>query len=349
MDNLNLKLLPKIIVVLGPTASGKSDLAVKLALRLSSRQRRGLPEAAGQAKKKFGINGAEIISADSRQVYKGLDIGSGKITKKEMRGVPHHLLDVASPRKTFTVAQYQKLAKKAIKKILAKNKLPIICGGTGFYIDTLIYNYQLPEVPPQLKLRKQLEKKSVGELFNQLKKIDPRRAKTIDRYNKRRLIRALEIVLTTKKSVPLLDATACDSVSSYDVLFIGVKKSPEELKKLIAKRLKKRLKQGMINEVKKLRHQGLSWQRLDDFGLEYRFVSRYLRGLITKKEMVDLILKESWRYAKRQMTWFSASARGRCASGAKGGSASGGKKDKETIWIDNPQKAFAICRDFLCL
>lgn len=126
----------KIIVILGPTASGKSELAVKLALRLCS----------GQAKK-FGIKGAEIISADSRQVYKGMDIGTGKITKREMRGVPHYLLDVASPKRVFTVTQYQKLAKKAIANIIKCGKIPIICGGTGLYIDSIIYDTKFPEVP----------------------------------------------------------------------------------------------------------------------------------------------------------------------------------------------------------
>ena len=160
----------KIIVVLGPTSSGKSDLAVALALRLSS----------GQAQKKFGIRGAEIISADSRQVYQGMNLGSGKITKKEMRGVPHYLLDVASPKRRFTAAQYKKLAQATIKKIHRQNKLPIICGGTGFYIQALTDNLALPKVKPNLKLRAQLEKLSTPKLYQQLKKLDPRRAKNID-------------------------------------------------------------------------------------------------------------------------------------------------------------------------
>jgi len=335
--------LSKIIVILGPTASGKSELAVKLALRLSS----------GQAKKLYGINGAEIVSADSRQVYKGLNIGSGKITpdtknslnfstgqvKKKYifthKGIPHHCIDVASPKRIFTVAQYQKLAKRALEKILAKNKLPIICGGTGFYIDALIYNYHLPEVPPQPNLRKQLEKKSAEELFKQLKKLDPRRAKNIDRCNKRRLIRALEIILTTGKIVPpknYLILRSHDKIVNYEILKIAIKKSPEQLKKSISQRLKERLKQGMVKEVEKLHGQGLSWQRLDNLGLEYRYVSRYLRGFINKKEMVDSILKESWHYAKRQMTWF--------------------KNDKEIIWIHpHTNKGLnyiiKLCKEFL--
>ena len=322
---------PKIIVVLGQTASGKSEFAVKLA-------------------KKFNPPvGGEIISADSRQVYKGLDIGSGKIIKKEMKGVPHHLLDITSPKRTFTVYQYQKLAKKALKDIIKRGKIPIICGGTGLYIDSIIYGIKFPEVPPNPKLRKKLEKRTTEELFKQLQKLDPRRAQNIDKYNRRRLIRALEIILITNKPIP--NAITNDSkISPYNFLKIGIKKSPEELKKLIAKRLKKRIKIGMIKEVKNLRNPptggGLSWQRLDDLGLEYRYVSRFLRQRAQiyadltltnaekkkmvekiKKEMVDLILKESWQYAKRQMTWF--------------------KKNGQIRWIKNEKEAYKIIKRFL--
>lgn len=298
----------KVLVILGPTASGKSDLAVRLAKKLSP------------------YGGAEVISADSRQVYKGLDIGSAKITKKEMMNIPHHLLDIASPKRVFTASQYQKLGEKAINKITKKGKLPIICGGTGFYIDTLVYNLNLPEVPPQKQLRKKLEKETAEFLFKKLKKLDPRRAKTIDPNNKRRLIRALEIVLTTKKPVAPISFS---KKKQYDVLRIGIKKDPKELKKIIHKRLVKRISQGMIKEVQNLHDSGLSWNRLDDLGLEYRYVSRYLRGIISKKEMMELIEKESWQYAKRQTTWF--------------------KREKDIIWISSPQKAFSICLDWLGL
>ena len=242
----------KLIVVLGPTASGKSGLAVKIAKR---------------------FNG-EVISADSRQVYKRMDIGTGKITKKEMRGIPHHLLDVASPKKIFTVTQYRKLAIRAIDKILKIGKLPILCGGTGFYIQAVVDGLVIPKVPPDWKLRKKLEKKSVEELYKILKKLDPKRASTIDKKNPRRLIRAIEIVKKTGKPIPALKI----SPLPYPVLMLGVKKSSAELKKLIEKRLVKRLKQGMISEVKKLHNSGVSWKRLDDLGLEYRWLSRYLRS-----------------------------------------------------------------------
>ena len=317
---------PRILVILGPTASGKSDLAVKIALQLSS----------GQAKKLYNINGAEIISADSRQVYKGLDIGAGKVPRDKIsnyqlpitnyyyKGIPHYLLDVANPKRIFTVSQYQRLGHQAIKKILNKNKLPIICGGTGLYIDALIYNYQFPAIPPQKKLRDKLEKKTTKELFNQLKKLDPKRAVNIDRYNKRRLIRAIEIIIATGKPISKLEKS-----SPYDILKIGIKKNSDELKILIEKRLKKRLKQEMIEEVKNLHKKGLTLKRLDSFGLEYRYISRYLQQLITEKEMVALIKKESWLYVKRQLTWF--------------------KKDKNIIWINTPQEAFSKCQDWLGL
>lgn len=290
----------KIVVILGPTASGKSAIAVKLA-------------------KKF--NG-EVISADSRQVYKGMDIGSGKITREEMRGVPHHLLDVASPKRTFTVVQYQKLAARAIQNILRRGKLPILCGGTGLYIDAVIYDYHFPAVPPDPKLRKKLEKQSAGNLFAQLKKLDPQRAEQIDKHNKRRLVRALEVALKTKKPVPPLKRE-----SPYGVLKIGLRPAPEKLKENIKIRLLKRLRRGLITEVKNLHRNGISWKRLDGFGLEYRYVSRFIRGLITKDEMIQAVEKESWRYTKRQMTWW--------------------RRDKQIRWVDGEKSAVAAAERFL--
>lgn len=267
---------PHIIVVCGPTATGKSDYAVTLAKKI----------------------GGEIISADSRQVYIGLDIGSGKITKKEMKGVPHHLLDIASPKSTFTVERFQKLGKRVIADILKHGKTPIICGGTGFYIDSLVYESRFPAVPPNKTLRATLEKKSTEELLSLLKEKDPERAETIDTKNKVRLIRALEIVDTIGK-VPEIKKE-----SPYDIEWIGLDFSDEILKERIHIRLLKRLKGGMIREVENLHTQGLSWKRMRELGLEYRYLADYLTGNLTKEEMTTQLESAIWQYAKRQRTWF---------------------------------------------
>ena len=304
--------MKKIIVILGPTASGKSDLAVKIALWLSSKK----------IKKEFKIEGAEIISADSRQIYRGMDIGTGKITKEEMKGIPHYLLDVASPKRNFTVAQFVDLAKKAISKIFKKKKIPIICGGTWFYIYALVDGYTFPRVKPDWKLRRKLEKKSEKELFEELKKLDPERAKTIDFHNKRKLIRAIEIIKKIGKVPPLKKQPL-----PYPVLFLGIEKNFSELKKSIEKRLKKRLKQGMIEEVKKLRESGVSWKKLESFGLEYEWIAKYLQRKIEKEEMIKKLQKDIEKFAKKQIKVF--------------------KKDKRVIWIKNEKEAKRTARKFL--
>ncbi len=288
---------PKIIAIVGPTASGKSTLAVRIALRLGSKR----------AKKRFGINGAEVVSADSRQVYRGMDIGTGKITKKEMRGIPHHLLDVASPKKNFTVVDFQRLARRAIKKIFAKGKIPILCGGTGFYIDAALYDYALPNVKANSRLRRVLEKQSAEALFIKLQKLDPERAARIDCHNKRRLVRALEIIAATKKPIPSPE-DALRKTSGYEILKIGIALPPQTLKANIHKRLLVRMRHGMIAEAGRLRKNGVSSKRLDDLGLEYRFVNRYLEGLLTRERMIVELEKAIWHYAKRQMTWFRRDA-----------------------------------------
>jgi len=291
----------KLIVILGPTASGKSEMVVKLA-------------------KKFH---GEVISADSRQVYKGMDIGTGKVTKKEMLGITHYLLDVASPKRKFTVTQYRKLTLGAISKIFKKGKVPFLCGGTGFYIQSVVDGILIPEVPPDWELRKKLEKKSAKELFAQLKKIDPKRARTIEKKNPRRLIRAIEIVIKTKKPVPPLKK----SPLPYPVLIVGIKKSKEELKKLIKKRFFKWLKQGFLKEILKLRKFGISWQKIEEFGIHYRVTAQYLQNKITDKEMVENSLKEIQNYAKRQMTWF--------------------KRDQRIQWVKNYKEAEKLVKKFL--
>lgn len=281
----------KLIVILGPTASGKSKIAVKLA-------------------KKF--NG-EIISADSRQVYRGLDIGTGKITKKEMQSIPHHLLDIALPNKIFTVTRYKKLALKAINKIFKKKKIPILCGGTGFYIQAVIDGIIIPEVEPDWKIREKLEKETAEELFKKLKKLDPKRAKIIERKNKRRLIRALEIIIKTKKSVPLVRKKPLP----YPVLMLGIKIEKENLESAIRKRVEKMFRMGLEKEVENLIKKYGWVPALQTIG--YQEWEEYFTGRLDKKEVRDLIILHTKQFAKRQMTWF--------------------KRDKRICWIKKQPEA----------
>ena len=274
----------KILIILGPTASGKSDLAVDLA-------------------RKF--NG-EVISADSRQVYKGLDIGSGKITRKEMKGVPHYLLDVVYPRTIFTVTKFQKLAQKQIKDILKRNKLPIICGGTGFYIQSLVDGIIFPEVKPDLVLRSKLETKTLEELILILDKLNPVRLKTIDFKNSRRLIRAIEIAdslggSTSKDSV--------DNFPKWEFLQIGIKTDKEILWERIEKRFLLRIKQGIITEAKRLHQAGLTYKRFSEIGLAHKYLVFYLKGKITKDKFIEESICAEKKYAKRQLTWFKRDKR----------------------------------------
>ena len=285
----------KIVVILGLTATGKSDLAVKLAKRF----------------------GGEVISADSRQVYKGLDIATGKITKKEMRGVPHHLLSVASPKRNFSAADYKKLAEKKIEEILARRKLPIICGGTGFYISALLGEIELANVPPNKSLRKRLLGSPASKLFSMLKKLDPKRAKTIDAKNPVRLIRAIEIAKAGPAQAK--PARALNSLS-YKIVKIGLNLPEKELKERIHLRTLKRLKQGMIAEAKRLHKQGLSYRKMGELGMEYRLLAEYLNNKITKEQLIEGIEKENWHYAKRQMRWF--------------------KRDKEIRWVKSTNVLF---------
>jgi tRNA dimethylallyltransferase len=282
----------KLIVILGQTSTGKSDFAVEIANKI----------------------GGEIISADSRQVYKGMNLGTGKITKGEMQKVPHHLLDVISPSKIFYVSDFQKLVNKKIEEIIRKNKTPIICGGTGFYIDTIINGTVFPEVSPNKKLRSILDKKTTEQLFEMLKKLDSNRAKRIDKNNKVRLVRAIEIAKALGK-VPILS----ENKNKFDVLKIGLTLPPEILKEGIRIRLLFRIKKGMIREVEKLHENGLSWKRMDNLGLEYRYVALYLQKKMEKEEMIKKLNTEIWHFAKRQKTWF--------------------KRDLNIIWIDPRKKS----------
>ena len=279
----------RLIVIVGPTASGKSELAVRIAKKI----------------------GGEIISADSRQIYRGMDIGSGKVegawtthpeTHKPVftyKHIPHYIIDETSPRSQYSVSMFQKKAHRIITDILKRGKVPILCGGTGHWVDAVVYNETLPEVKPNPKLRKELEQESAASLFKRLQKLDPARSKTIDAHNPRRLIRALEIVIATGKPVPHKTRTAL-----YNTTYIGLNPGMEVLEAKIAKRLKTRFKQGMVSEIEQLHTQGISWKRLESFGLEYKYIALYVQGKLTKGEMEQQLFTAIRQYAKRQLTWW---------------------------------------------
>lgn len=291
----------KVIVILGPTASGKSDIAIKIA-------------------RKF--NG-EIISADSRQIYKGMDIGSGKVTKEEQKLAPHHMLDIVSPNTEYSVAKFKNKSEQIIKDIISRGKLPIICGGTGFWIKAIVDGVVFPEVKPNPALRNMLHSKTSEDLFEEIKKIDPERAKELDPKNKVRIIRALEICNELGK-VP---KPKKQKDTPYDFLQIGIKIEKEDLDSNIEKRLISRFREGMIEEIENLHKSGVPWKRMDDFGLEYRWISRYLQKKISPEEMKEKLYFDIIHYAKRQMTWF--------------------KKDERIIWLENYEEIERKTETFL--
>jgi tRNA dimethylallyltransferase len=274
----------KVIVILGPTASGKTALAISLA-------------------KKFG---GEIISADSRQVYRGMDIGTGKdLRDYRAAKTPYHLIDIVSPRRQYTVAQWQVAAHQTIHDVLRRGKIPIVCGGTGLYVSALVEGYQLSttrlSAAKTKELRARLSKRSLPQLLVQLKKIDPKTYHIIDKQNRRRVERALEIYYETgtPKSVQMKKQPP-----AYSFLVLGIKTDLVSLQQRIAIRLQQRLRRGMIAEVKRLRAQGVSWKRLEDFGLEYRWIARHLQNKLSRVDMVTGLEQDIIHYAKRQATWF---------------------------------------------
>lgn len=277
-----------LIAIVGTNASGKSHLAVDLATYFDG----------------------EVISADSRQVYRGLDIGSGKLTPDEMRGIPHHLVNVAHPNTVFSLAEYQRMAYSAIEDILGRRKLPFLVGGTGLYVSSVTEGYRLPNVPPNQRLREQLALQESKELWSMLAAVDADAAKAIDRNNKRRIIRALEL----HESGTRYTVQAARS-RRYPVLKLGLTWPVDVLRERIHARLIARIKEGMINEVSQLLDAGISRDRLDSFGLEYRHVLYYLEERYgTEGELVELLERDIYRFSRKQMIWF--------------------RKDAEIHWLD---------------
>jgi tRNA dimethylallyltransferase len=297
--------LPKLVVLLGPTASGKSDLGITLAQRFN----------------------AEIISADSRQVYRGLDIGTAKVTPAEQALVPHHVLDVADPRTVYTVAQFQRDAIDAINSINKRGHQPFLVGGSPHYIQAIVDNLDIPHIEPQPELRTQLEKRTLPELLTQLEELDPQSAATIDRNNPRRVIRALEVCLISGKPYSQQRKMA---ELLYQSLLLGLEWPREVLYHRIDARVDERMQQGMVQEVQKLLDAGISHERLEALGLEYRYITRLLRGEFKNEdEMVQRLKYAIHDFTRRQLTWF--------------------RKDKRIVWVNGGdwKQAEEVVRDFL--
>lgn len=271
--------LGKLVVIAGPTASGKSSLGITLALEFHG----------------------EIVSADSRQVYRGLDIGTAKVTPEERAIVPHHLLDVADPRETYTVARFQQEAVQVINEILARGHQPFLVGGSPHYIQAVVDHLVIPPIPPQPELRARLEARPLDDLLTELERLDPTSAANIDRQNPRRIIRALEVCLVTGKPFSVQRRVAAPL---YNCFLLAINWPRTELYARIDRRVDERMQQGMVEEVRVLLAQGLSHERLEALGLEYRFISRLLRGEFrNEQEMVERLKFAIHDFTRRQLTW----------------------------------------------
>ena len=287
---------PKVIVIAGPTASGKTELSIELAKR---------------------ING-EIISSDSMQIYKDMDIGTAKVTPEEMQGIKHYMIDFVSPEQRYSVSDFKKDSEKAIEEILQKRKVPIIVGGTGLYIDSLIYGIEYPKIEFDEEYRNHLMKEAETEeglqnLYNQAKEIDNEAMQIISQNDKKRIIRILEIYKATGKNKTEQEKLSRINGVKYDFRVFAINMDREKLYERINKRVDIMIEQGLVQEVEKLK------QKYNHFptamqGLGYKEVVEYLEEKCTYEEMIEKIKQETRRYAKRQLTWF--------------------RKNKQTIWLD---------------
>ena len=285
----------KVIVICGPTASGKTALSIELAKK---------------------ING-EIVSADSMQIYKDMDIGTAKPTVEEMQGIEHYLIDFVPPDDRYSVADYKIDAKKAIKKILEKGKTPIIVGGTGLYVDSLIYEIEYPNIEFDENYRKELEeqveKQGLDKLYEQAKKIDPQAIEKISKNDKKRILRVLEIYHATGKTKTEQEVESRKKEVEYDYKVFALNWDREKLYERINKRVDIMIEQGLIKEVKQISKKYNKFPTAMQ-GLGYKEVVEYLEGNCTKEEMIEKIKKETRHYAKRQLTWF--------------------RKNSQTIWLN---------------
>lgn len=279
-----------LICVLGPTASGKTRYAVALARELN--RLRGVNASEGSVNA-----GAEILSGDSRQVYRGMDIGTGK-DLSEYEEIPYHLIDIVDAGTKFDLYQYQKAFEKAYKDIIDRGGIPILCGGSGLYLEAATCGYSIPDVPQSPELRAELEAKSTEELISMLAGLKPLHNKT-DIDTRKRLIRALEIAIWQKDHQ--VENTSYLPKKTY---YIGTLVSREERNRRIDARLDARIAEGMANEVKGLLDSGIPAENLTYYGLEYKFVTQYVLGVLSLEEMKTLLGNAIHQFAKRQMTWF---------------------------------------------
>lgn len=289
----------KVIVICGPTASGKTALSIELAKKMNG----------------------EIISCDSMQIYQDMNIGTAKPTIEEQQGIPHHLIDFVSPEERYSVADFKKDAKEAIKNILEKGKLPIIVGGTGLYIDSLIYEIEYPMIEFDETYRKELEEKvekqGLKSLYEEAKKIDPIAIEKISENDKKRILRILEIYHATGKNKTEQEKESRKKEVEYDYQVYALNWDREKLYERINKRVDIMIEQGLIEEVEKIREKYHIFPTAMQ-GLGYKEVVEYLEGKTSKEEMMEKIKMETRRYAKRQLTWF--------------------RKNKQTIWLEGQEK-----------
>ncbi len=280
---------PKVIVIVGPTASGKSDCAIELAKRIDG----------------------EIVSADSMQIYREMNIGTAKVTNEEMSGVKHYMINIVNPDEDFNVAMYKKMAEEALEEIASKGKTPIVVGGTGLYINTLVNGIEFSEIDKDEEYRKELEKKvsveGIDGIYEELKSVDPEAANIIDKNNVRRVIRALEIYKVTGKTKTELDKESIKE-TKFDFLMYGIKTDREELYNRINKRIDYMMEQGLVSEVEEL-NKKYKMSKTALQGLGYKEVIEYINGNCNYDEMIEKLKMETRRYAKRQITWFKRDER----------------------------------------
>lgn len=278
--------MDNVIVIVGPTASGKTKVSIELAKEIKG----------------------EIVSADSMQVYKYMNIGTAKPTEEEMAGIKHYLIDQVEPSEEFSVAKYQKLAYKYIEEILKRGKTPIVCGGTGLYINSLVYNIEFADTICDWNLREKLkeeaEKYGNEYIYNKLKAIDPKVAEKIHMNNVKRVIRAIEVYTYTNKPISLHQEESLKNPPKYNYIIIGLTKERKRLYEDIEKRVDIMMEEGLVEEVKNLMEMGYDKNTIAMQGLGYKEIMSYVKGEVSKEEALYILKRDTRRYAKRQITWF---------------------------------------------